>query len=222
MPLHSDTPSGLLSSFFALYYIFSFARGRCAVRFTHFSRMDQFVRKLWGMCGNPLPGSFTCFFQAAIKFYIVGYNKKRNERQLWKTCVLLLSRGSSPLGAVKCFQIKNYQFMRLGAWWGCCSFSLLLLKLTQAGRADLFAYFYGPAEDRAVLPSLALGKDCNCTSSVNGIHLCCSKQLGICEQQKAVREKKCFGDKWRRALIAQELINGGMDWLEVYLLHITP
>lgn len=75
----------------------------------------------------------------------------------------------------------------------------------------MFAFFYGLAEGRAVLPSLALGKDSNYTSSVNGIHFCSSKQLSTCEQQKAVREKICFGDKWETALIAWELINGGMD-----------
>lgn len=64
-----------------------------------FVEWSQFARKLWAMCGNPLPGSFMCFFQAETKFYFAGYNMETNKRQLWKTCILLLSRGSSPLRA---------------------------------------------------------------------------------------------------------------------------
>lgn len=151
-----------------------------------------------------LTGSFTWIFQAENEFYIVGYNMEKKERQLWKTCVLLLSRESSPLRA-PLLGLWNGLRLKTTSLWDLEHGAAAVLSPCswtwpkQAGQT-MFAFFCGPAEGRAVLPSLALGKDCNCTSSVNGIHFYHSEHSWA-----SVDSKKLWAKKPILEIIGKEL-----------------
>lgn len=155
MPLHSDSASGIFSSYLApIVFSLLFMVGVQWDLLVVFVEWSQFVRKLWGMCANPLPDSLTCFFQAEI----VGCNMKTNETQLWKTCVLLLSRGSSPLRA-PLLGLWNVLRLKTSSLWDLEHGTAAVLSpcscknWPKQAEQTLFAFFYGPAEGRAALPS---------------------------------------------------------------------
>lgn len=115
----------------------------------------QFVRNLSG-ARYLLTCGLGCFFSWKTK------KKERVVEGLWSEA-FLLSGKSSPLrplllGLWNVLRLKT-QFMRLGAWC-CCSFSC---KSWPRQSISCLWFCYGPVEGSAVVLSLVLGKDCNCT-----------------------------------------------------------